>query len=287
MASSVRIASLLLIVISTTLIYKRIVFPTTVVNDVPSYSLDGSLTVDSFGYAASTFYSSFQSIYNEFLAPHEVSIITAPDERSLLRRKLTSSFLGTNTETALKNFFGKNLGAKDNQVPLEVSKGSTKRDTVHTVQIEDEKRKPGIKKEKPSRNATLPVNSFISPANGTDILSHPIAVIKCSNQTLCIQPKLQLTPKYDVYFCKHVGHGVRFYFLAKEGLLLHPNIRLIDDISKADIIVYLPVSAPWHKSECNKSEYKSKTVVLDEGDGQQLFEPDGRNYYLYNIINKI
>jgi hypothetical protein len=89
-------------------------------------------------------------------------------------------------------------------------------------------------------------NNFYSPSNGTDITTHPIATIKCTNQTMCIQPKLQLQKKYDVYYCKHVGHGVRFYFLAKEGLLLHPNIRMIEDIDKADMIVYLPVSAPWY-----------------------------------------
>ena len=119
------------------------------------------------------------------------------------------------------------------------------------------------------------MNTFVSPSRGTDVLTHPIAVIKCANQTLCIQPKLQLTETYDVYYCKHVGHGVRFYYLAKEGLLLHPNIRMVHDIDKAQMIVYLPESSPWHKSECSKPEYKSRTIVLDEGDGPQLFEPDG------------
>lgn len=118
-------------------------------------------------------------------------------------------------------------------------------------------------------------NGFVSPSNGTDVLTHPIAVIKCANQTLCVRPKLQLQEMYDVYYCKHVGHGVRFYFLVKEGLLLHPNIRMVDDINKAQMIVYLPVSAPWEKSECNDPELKSKTIVLDEGDGPHLFEPHG------------
>lgn len=60
-------------------------------------------------------------------------------------------------------------------------------------------------------------NSFISPSNGTDILSHPIALIRCKNQTQCVQPRLQLEKSFDVYYCKHVGHGVRFYFLVREG----------------------------------------------------------------------
>jgi hypothetical protein len=118
-------------------------------------------------------------------------------------------------------------------------------------------------------------NGFFSPSNGTDVITHPIAVIKCANQTLCVSPKLQLQEMYDVYYCKHLGHGVRFYFLVKEGLLLHPNIRLVDDINTAQVIVYLPVSAPWDKSECSDLKLKSKTIVLDEGDGQQLFDPNG------------
>ena len=62
-----------------------------------------------------------------------------------------------------------------------------------------------------SASETRPL--FVSPSNGTDILTHPIAVIKCFNQTQCIQPKLQLVKSYDAYLCKHIGQGVRFYFL--------------------------------------------------------------------------
>jgi hypothetical protein len=128
----------------------------------------------------------------------------------------------------------------------------------------------------PKLHEFLPTHfSFTSPANGTDIITHPISVIKCANQTMCIHPRLQLQKKYDVYYCKHLGHGVRFYFLVMEGLLLHPNIRMIDDIEKAEVIVYLPESSPWHKSECNNPKYKSKTIVLDESDGPDLFEPTG------------
>ena len=198
------------------------------------------------------------------------------DKGNLDRRKLREGFLGINKETNFKNFFGKKLGAKDEGLPQDNSKGST---LMLTAQKQHNKKTNEMKRETTGKNITFPSYSFVSPANGTDVLSHPISVIKCSNQTRCIQPKLQLTPTYDVYFCKHVGHGVRFYFLAKEGLLLHPNIRLVEDINSADVIVYLPVSAPWEKSECSKPEYKSKTVVLDEGDGPHLFEPDGKNYY--------
>lgn len=115
-------------------------------------------------------------------------------------------------------------------------------------------------------------HNFISPSNGTDI-SSPVALIKCSNQTSCIHPYLQLQHVFKVYYCKHVGHGVRFYFLAREGLLQHPNLVLVDDMADADVIVYLPESAPWKKTECNRPEYFSKTVVLDESDGAHMFDP--------------
>jgi hypothetical protein len=59
---------------------------------------------------------------------------------------------------------------------------------------------------------------------------------------MCIQPYLQLQRTFDVYYCKHVGHGVRFYFLVKEGLLLHPNLRFVDDGNKADVVVVSPGS---------------------------------------------
>jgi hypothetical protein len=67
---------------------------------------------------------------------------------------------------------------------------------------------------------------------------------------------------------------VRFYFLVREGLLHHPKINLVSSPEAAEVIVYLPESAAWHKSECNKPEFYSKLLVLDEGDGPQLFESD-------------
>lgn len=110
-----------------------------------------------------------------------------------------------------------------------------------------------------------------SPGNGTD-LSHPVSLIKCKNQTRCIEPYLQLTREYKVYYCNKVGYGVRFYYLVREGLLHHPNIVLVDDPDDADVIVLLPESSPWSKSECSRMELRAKTVVLDETDGPDLFE---------------
>jgi hypothetical protein len=43
---------------------------------------------------------------------------------------------------------------------------------------------------------------FQSPSNGTDILHRPVQLIRCQNQSTCIQPKLQLVKKYSVYYCK-------------------------------------------------------------------------------------
>ena len=105
------------------------------------------------------------------------------------------------------------------------------------------------------------------------VRANPVAQFICANQTKCIQPYLQLKQTFNVYYCKHVGHGVRFYFLVKEGLLHHPQIRLVESPEAADVIVYLPVSADWPKTECKNPKYRNKTVVLDEGDYPQLFNP--------------
>ena len=113
-----------------------------------------------------------------------------------------------------------------------------------------------------------------SPAKGTDITKNPIDLIKCHNQSSCIMPELQLREKYKVYYCARTSYGVRFYYLVREGLLLHPNIQLVQNIDEADVIVYLPVSSPWEKSECGHEKYYSKLLVLDEGDGPHIFDPD-------------
>jgi hypothetical protein len=117
----------------------------------------------------------------------------------------------------------------------------------------------------------------ISPRLGTDISSqHHESLLLCPNQSKCIVPELQLKKKFKIYFCKHpVSYGVRFYFLAREGFLLHPNVELVryEAIDTADYIVYLPGSAPWHKTECNLTSYAPKLIVLDEFDGHTLFLP--------------
>jgi hypothetical protein len=116
---------------------------------------------------------------------------------------------------------------------------------------------------------------FISPTNGTDIISHPVSLIRCKNQTKCIQPALQLERKYTVYYCKRVSYGVRFYFLVKEGLLLHPNLQMVETPQEADLVLYLPESAAWHKSECNNPNFAHKLVVMDGTcNGHECVEPE-------------
>ena len=117
----------------------------------------------------------------------------------------------------------------------------------------------------------------ISPRVGSDISeSHQLSLLLCPNQSKCIVPELQLEIKLKIYFCKHpVRQGVRFHFLMSEGLLLHPNVELVEeaDMHTADYVIYLPGSAPWHKTECTNISLASKMIVMDEFDGHTLFAP--------------
>jgi hypothetical protein len=119
--------------------------------------------------------------------------------------------------------------------------------------------------------------AFVSPRKGTDITAaNQLSLLRCPNQSKCIVPELQLESKLRVYMCRHpVRQGVRFYFLVREGLLLHPNVELLpfQDISSADFVVYLPGSAPWHRTECNDTILAPKLIVLDEFDGHNHFVP--------------
>ena len=119
--------------------------------------------------------------------------------------------------------------------------------------------------------------NWVSPSNGTDIRSHPAAILRCTNQTMCVTPQLQLHRVFNIYYCAHVSYGVRFYFLVREGLLLHPNVNMVKDPAQADFIVYLPTSADWRKSECNNPQFAERLVVLDEGDGSDIFQPPGKS----------
>ena len=120
----------------------------------------------------------------------------------------------------------------------------------------------------------------VSPRLGSDITSTAAQahILQCPNQSKCIVPELLLKPQLKVYLCKHpVRQGVRFYFLAREGLLLHPGVSLVpfEEIHTADFAVYLPGSAPWHRTECNMTSLADRLIVLDEFDGHSAFAPDG------------
>lgn len=108
--------------------------------------------------------------------------------------------------------------------------------------------------------------------------THAYSYMHCVNQSRCIEPELQLQPKLKIYYCKHpVTYGVRFYYLVREGLVLHPNVELVSDIDSSDYIVYLPGSAPWHKTECNHTRFASRLIVLDEFDFSYHFFPARNN----------
>lgn len=91
-----------------------------------------------------------------------------------------------------------------------------------------------------------------------------------SNQTN-ISPKLTLTNSYQIYYCKTTRQtGIRFDFLVREGLLLHPMINLVTSPDQATIVIMIPGSTNWKESECNKPEIIPKIIVLDENDGQEI-----------------
>jgi hypothetical protein len=100
--------------------------------------------------------------------------------------------------------------------------------------------------------------------------------LTCQNQSQCIQPKLQVTTPLKIYLCKHTSSGgVRFFYLVRDGLLLHPQVIWYDNLSfdEIDYLIYLPNSSPWPKSECADPKYASKLIVLDEFDGALNFAP--------------
>lgn len=75
------------------------------------------------------------------------------------------------------------------------------------------------------------------PRTAVESFQSLLELTRCFNQTLCIPPMLQLHQSYNVYYCKRVSYGVRFFYLVREGLLLHPKIRLVDDPAAADVII--------------------------------------------------
>ena len=101
-----------------------------------------------------------------------------------------------------------------------------------------------------------------SPSNGTNILRDTISLIRCPNQTQCIHPAFQLEIQYKVYLCRHINYGVRFFYLVREGLLLHPNVIMVNQIDQSDLIVYLPGSSDWSKSECSANRQLNSSLFF-------------------------
>ena len=159
------------------------------------------------------------------------------------------------------------------------SKTTASTPTANSVPISASSSKSTVKDEMQLHElgVTNHHHPIYSPRKGTDIdPPHQLAVLLCPNQSKCIVPELQLQIKVKVYLCKHpTRQGVRFYFLAREGLLLHPNVQMLEekDIHSADFIVYLPGSSPWQKTECTDPSFGPKMLVLDEFDGHSLIAP--------------
>ena len=156
------------------------------------------------------------------------------------------------------------------------------------------KQKPKPKPFSPLDGLPPPPNPnyhpLVSPRPGTDISpQNQLSVLRCQNQTKCIVPELQLEAKLKVYFCRHPArHGVRFYYLVREGLHLHPNVELLpfEKIDDADFVIYLPGSSPWHLTECTDKALHSKLLVLDEFDGYNMFHPFERIEQVIEVYGK-
>jgi hypothetical protein len=177
------------------------------------------------------------------------------------------------------------------KTPKKAQKESATKTGGSTIHFQSDKKdqKTGAKKPKPApatKDTYIDIHKAIeftnphpvqSPRNGTDISPmHQMTLLKCPKQSTCIVPELQLAKKHKVYLCKHpTKHGVRFYYLAREGLLMHPNVELVteEQMNEAEFILYLPGSSPWHLTECKDPALKPRLIVLDEFDGHQLISP--------------
>ncbi len=159
------------------------------------------------------------------------------------------------------------------------SSGSDSKDKRASVKPRKKKEKNGDQHLHGTHPDVHNHHEQFSPRNGSDIdtPAQQLALLQCHNQAKCVVPQLQLAKMQKVYMCLHPSnHGVRFYFLVKEGLLLHPNVELMESYDEAlkdpaeggaDYIIYLPGSSPWHKTECTDKRQASKLIVMDEFDG--------------------
>eukprot|EP00981_Chlorochromonas_danica_P006550 scaffold1431_cov167-Ochromonas_danica.AAC.10 len=232
-----------------------------------------------------------------FLSPDELhahrsvekAVVSQSSSDRSVREKETShsiAFLSEEEQQKHNNNFPPSSSSSSSASKKKVSSSSSKKDSVVKAK-EKEKDSPfGIKwSDHDHHHQVQPAGSgngnggieggggggWTSPSLGSMVTpENMMSLLMCPNQSKCIVPQLQLQKKVKVYYCRHpTRHGVRFYYLVREGLLLHPNVELIaeGDIHQADYVVYLPGSTPWHLTECNKTEYAPKLIVLDEFDG--------------------
>lgn len=176
---------------------------------------------------------------------------------------------------------------KDAQEDKPKSQENTSQESQENDQINQKKNTIFAPHETDTSEIKATNDIFSSPSLGFDYSTKlkQIKLLTCNNQDECLQPHLQLKQKFKIYLCSHpVPHGVRFYFLAKEGLLMHPMVDLLTNDKgntpdEADFIFYLPGSAPWHKSECNNTAYREKLVIIDEFDGPNGFNLPEESYH--------
>ena len=201
---------------------------------------------------------------------NELNDVTLNDDQKKLKRRGRKKKVADHEHYNIDN--PNSIAAMTSIIDSVISNYTISTETGETKRIN--LRNPVDKKFK---NIATSSQTDFSPREGTDIgPESQMALLRCVNQSQCIVPSLQLEPKMKVYFCRHpVRHGVRFYFLVREGLLLHPNVQLLDynQINDADYIIYLPGSAPWHLTECSNQSFSSRLIVLDEFDGANEFRP--------------
>ena len=225
---------------------------------------------------------------HEFKYPNVSATISILDK---MKREIALRSVMTHNKTVKmmtkRNSTRKSLHMFNGTVKVKQSTSKPKIEMIRTTSNVEKQLsiKNNIRETFESREGSSPVSTdfgnsyhpFVSPRKGSDINSdQQIALLKCKNQSQCIVPELQLREKVKVYMCKHpVKGGVRFYFLMREGLLLHPNVLMLEqhDMHLADYVIYLPASAPWHKTECTNVSLASKMIVMDEHDGPTLFHP--------------
>jgi hypothetical protein len=175
-----------------------------------------------------------------------------------------------------------NGAAKETQFGPDTDSTRKKKIEVDAFTMEI-KKKPNVREPRSTNKGFMVPDAVtfhprVSPRNGTDISTEAqqLAALHCPNQSKCIVPALQLAVKLKIYYCKHpVRQGVRFWNLIYEGLLMHPNVELLDqsEMHTADFVVYLPGSAPWHRTECANVSLARNMIVVDEFDFHNLYYP--------------